>query len=135
MVDVTDLKLCQQLILEIAEKSDDRRNYLFSSEPKKITEDEYLKIGKQIDKLLRKHNELTVKTFNGLMQNLIPNKARITRVTQNLDNVINRLEEFNKSINFLSKIINFFGGILDVGSRGVAGIPDILSGLESIISG
>ena len=115
MVDVTDLKLCQQLILEIAEKSDDRRNYLFSSEPKKITEDEYLKIGKQIDKLLRKHNELTVKTFNGLMQNLIPNTARITSVTQNLDNVINRLEEFNKSINFLSKIINFFGGILEVG--------------------
>jgi hypothetical protein len=133
MEDVTDFEVCRRLIVKIVQFSLEHRNILHAK--KLISNDEYLRIGELIEEpLLQKHNEYTLEIFGKKIQVMTPYMVKIHSVTRKLDSVLDKLQKFNDSINFLSEIVNFFGEILTAASRGIAGIPDIFSGLEAIIS-
>ncbi|MBC1258908.1 hypothetical protein, partial [Trichormus variabilis] len=88
--DVTDFELCRTLINEIVFLSLTKRNKLLVAG--KITEDEYIKIGQQFEEPLRRNfNDLTIKVFQGITQALTSHQTRIKRVTQKLENAINKI--------------------------------------------
>lgn len=130
--DLTDLELCRQLISEVIDFSLANRNELL--EQKKINNEEYIKIRKQIEEPLRKiRKDITLKLVDVLIQPFGVLQFQITSVTTQLNTVIDDLEGFNTSIEFLSKIVDFFGGILTTTSQGLAGVPNILDGLNKIM--
>ena len=133
MADVTDFEVCRKIIEKLMDISLAHRNALLAK--KIINSDEYLQLGQTIEEpLFRKHQEYTLRIFEGTIKLLTPYMEKIKSVTQELDKVLDKLEKFNETINFLSKIVNFFGGILSAASKGVAGVPKIFSGLEEIMS-
>ncbi|GJD22460.1 hypothetical protein RIVM261_074160 [Rivularia sp. IAM M-261] len=130
--DLTDLELCRQLISEILDFSLANRNELLAQ--KKINNDEFIEIRKQIEEPLRKiRKDITLKLFDVVSKKFGTFESQITSVTANLNTVIDDLEGFNTSIKFLSKVVDFFGGILTAASQGLAGVPKILDGLNKIM--
>jgi hypothetical protein len=129
--DVTDLEVCRQLIEKIINFSLTNRNELLAAG--KITNAEYIQIRKEIEEPLRRiHKDITLIILGKLVKPLSAFRSRITSVTTKLNQVIDDLEAFNSSINFLSKIVNLFGAILSASIKGIDGIPDILNAVEAL---
>lgn len=130
--DLTDLELCRQFIYEIVDFSLANRNKLLAE--KKISNEQYTDIRKKIEEPLRTiAKDITLKIAEGTIISLASFEIKITSVTTQLNKVIDDLEGFNTSIEFLSKIVDFFGGILTAASQGLAGVPKILDGLNKIM--
>ncbi|BDA70565.1 hypothetical protein CAL7716_047310 [Calothrix sp. PCC 7716] len=130
--DLTDLELCRQLIYEIVDFSLANRNELLAQ--KKISNEQYTNIRKKIEEPLRTiAKDITLKIAEGTIISLASFEIKITSVTTQLNTVIDDLEGFNTSIKFLSKVVDFFGGILTAASQGLAGVPKILDGLNKIM--
>ncbi|MEH2115200.1 hypothetical protein [Nostoc sp.] len=130
--DVTDFELCRKLINQIVNFSLKRRNELFVEG--KIDKVQYIAIRQKIEEPLRREaKDLTIKISGNIFKDMSVHKDQIDRVTGNLKQVITQIQDYNNSINFFTRVINFFGSILSAASSGIAGIPNLLINLEAIL--
>ncbi|MBN3957846.1 hypothetical protein [Nostoc sp. NMS8] len=130
--DVTDFELCRKLIYQIVEFSLKRRNELFVEG--KIDKVQYIAIRQKIEEPLRREaKDLTIKISGNIFKDMSVYKDQIDIVTGNLKQVIAQIQDYNNSINFFTRVINFFGSILSAASSGIAGIPNLLINLQAIL--